>query len=486
MNEDIKKLQPSVLWKYFGEILEIPRPSKKEEKIIEYLVDFAKKNNLDYETDKTKNVLIRKPATLGHKDKKVVALQSHMDMVCEKNNDTQHDFDNDPIQAYVEEGWVKAKGTTLGGDDGIGVAAQLAILASNEIEHGPIECLFTVDEESGLTGAFGLKPGFLKADILLNLDSEDEGELFIGCAGGIDTLIELPFEKAATPKAHKTYKLNIKGLNGGHSGDDINKGLANANKILARLLFETNKEFNICLSSFDAGNLRNAIAREGNAVVMVPEGNANTFEAYVSKFNTTLQNEYRVTEKNLEVSFESTNTPEFILSDDSQRNFVNSIYACPHGVIEMAMNMDNFVQTSTNLAAVKTKEDHFYITTSQRSSVESQKYMIADRVAATFQLVGAKTSHGDGYPGWTPNPQSEIKDIVAESYNKLFKTPAVVKAIHAGLECGLIGDKYPKMDMISYGPTIRGAHSPAEKLNIESSQHFWDLTIEVLKNIPNK
>ena len=486
MNEDVKGLQPSILWKYFGEILEIPRPSKKESKIIAYLIDFAKKNNIDYETDEIKNVLMRKPATPGFENKKIVALQSHMDMVCEKNNDTEHDFDNDPIQAFTEDGWIKAKGTTLGGDDGIGMAAELALLVSTDIEHGPIECLFTVDEETGLTGAFGLQPGFLKADILLNLDSEDEGELFIGCAGGIDTLIELPFEKAAAPSNHLTYRIDVKGLKGGHSGDDINKGLANANKILARLLFETNKEFDICINHFDGGNLRNAIAREGHSIVMVAEGKKEAFEAYISKFNVTLQNEYRVTEPDLKVSFAPTKQPDFVLDHQSQINFVNSVYVCPHGVIEMAMDMDNFVQTSTNLAAIKTKEDHFYITTSQRSSVESQKYMIADRVAACFQLVGAKTSHGDGYPGWTPNPESEIKDVVAAAYERLFDTKPVVKAIHAGLECGLIGDKYPSMDMISYGPTIRGAHSPAERLHIQSSQNFWELTKEVLKNIPNK
>lgn len=486
MNEDIKKLEPSLLWKYFGEILEIPRPSKKEEKIIAYLVDFAKQQGLDYETDEINNVLIRKAATPGFEDCKVVALQSHIDMVCEKNNDTVHDFDNDPIQAYVEDGWVKAKGTTLGGDDGIGVAAQLAILASNDMEHGPIECLFTVDEETGLSGAFALQPDFLKAEILLNLDSEDEGELFIGCAGGIDTLVELPYEKAAVPAEHKAYEVHIKGLKGGHSGDEINKGLANANKLVVRVLFECNNLFNICMSNFEGGNLRNAIAREAHAVVMVPNSKVAEFEAYIAKTNDVFRNEYRVTEPDLALSIVEAEAPEFILDDKSQRNFVNTMYACPHGVIEMAMDMDNFVQTSTNLAAVKTKEDHFYITTSQRSSVESQKYMIADRVAATFQLAGAKTTHGDGYPGWTPNPNSEIKDVVAEAYTRLFDVKPEVKAIHAGLECGLIGDKYPKMDMISYGPTIRGAHSPDERLHIQSSQNFWELTKEVLKNTPKK
>ncbi|MFA8300171.1 MAG: aminoacyl-histidine dipeptidase [Hyphomicrobiales bacterium] len=486
MNEDIKKLSPEILWKYFGEILEVPRPSKKEEKIVEYLINFAKVNQLDYEKDATGNILIRKGATLGYENKKIVVLQSHIDMVCEKNNDTVHDFDNDPIQAYIEDGWVKAKGTTLGGDDGIGVAAQLALLVSSDIEHGPIECLFTVDEETGLTGAFGLEPDFLKADILLNLDSEDEGELFIGCAGGIDTVVELPFDKTRTPENHNGYKLTVKGLCGGHSGDDINKGLANANKVLVRLLFELEKDIDICISEFDGGNLRNAIAREANANVAIPQENAQQLEEYVNSYCKTLQNEYKVTEPNLVVTFEKIEIPESILNEESQMRFINSVLVCPHGVIEMAADMENFVQTSTNLAAIKTKEDHFYITTSQRSSVESQKYAIADRVAATFQTVGAKTQHGDGYPGWTPNPTSEIKDIVAAAYEKLFETKAEVKAIHAGLECGLIGDKYPNMDMISYGPTIRGAHSPVERLHIQSSQNFWKLTLEVLKNVPNR
>jgi dipeptidase D len=484
MNEHLLSLEPKPVWAYFKEILEIPRPSKKEEKIIKYLLEFGKKHNLETLQDEVGNVLIRKPATPGMENKKPVILQSHIDMVCEKNSNKVHDFEKDPIETHIKDGWVYANGTTLGADDGIGVAAQLAILAAEDIPHGPIECLFTVDEETGLTGAFGLKPGFLKGKILLNLDSEDEGQLFIGCAGGQDTLAWLPYDLEIAPDGHKAYKLMISGLKGGHSGDDINKGLGNANKLLNRFLWTYKDSYHIKLNTFDGGNLRNAIAREAFAIVLVPEGSAAAFEKEVPAFEKIIQAEFHVTEPNMRFTVEPANLPETVVDDDTFRELTNAIYACPHGVLAMSQEIENFVETSTNLASVKFEEDEILITTSQRSSVESEKQDATNMVTSVFRLAGARTETSDGYPGWTPNPNSAIVEITEKSYKNLFKTEPEVLAIHAGLECGLIGDKYPGMDMISFGPTIKGAHSPDERIEIESVQKFWDLTLDVLKNIP--
>ncbi len=486
MNEVILDLKPKKIWYYFKEILEIPRPSKKEDKIKAYLIDFGKKHNLETLTDEVGNVLIRKAATPGMENRKWVALQSHMDMVCEKNSDTNHDFENDPIEVYIEDGWVTAKGTTLGGDDGIGVAAALAILASDDIEHGPIEALFTVDEETGLTGAFGLKPGFLKSKILLNLDSEDEGQLFIGCAGGQDTLVWLPYDKVEAPEGFAAFKLKVFGLKGGHSGDDIDKNRGNANKILNRFLWENLKGLDIKLHNFDGGNLRNAIAREAFAIILVPDDKIPELKERVTIYRDTVKNEFNVTEPNLDVTVEEDAMPDFVVDDESADELLNSLYACPHGVIAMSADIKDFVETSTNLASVKFEEEEVLITTSQRSSVESRKQDVTNMVKSVFHLAGARTETSDGYPGWSPNPNSEIVSLTEKLYKQLFKEEPEVLAIHAGLECGLIGDKYPGMDMISYGPTIRGAHSPDERLEIESVEKFWDLTIEILKNIPTE
>ncbi len=486
MNNELTKLYPEKLWFYFSEILNIPRPSKKEEKIVKYLLDFGKKHNLETLQDEVGNVLIRKPATPGMENRKPVVLQGHIDMVCEKNSDVKHDFDNDPIRAYIEDGWVKAKGTTLGADDGIGVAAQLAILASDDIEHGPIECLFTIDEETGLTGAFGLKPGFLKGKILLNLDSEDDGELFIGCAGGRDSIITFEYSKEETPENHISYKLSVSGLAGGHSGDDINKGKANANKVLNRMLWYSADKFRLKLSEFDGGNLRNAIAREAYAIISIPDNSESEFEEYVKEFEKTVKTEYKVTEPELKVKLEKVGSPTHIIDSNTQFNLLNSVYACPHGVIGMSADIPNFVETSTNLASVKTLDNKIVVTTSQRSSVESKKDDICNMVESVFNLANAKVEQTDGYPGWTPNPNSEIVELTKNSYIKLFNETPKVLAIHAGLECGLIGDVYPEMDMISYGPTIRGAHSPDERLEIKTVEKFWDLTLDVLKNIPKE
>ena len=486
MNEEIRNFKPERLWHYFAEILEIPRPSKKEEKIAAYIVNFGKKLGLETLRDEIGNVLIRKPAVKGKENLKSVILQSHMDMVCEKNNEIDFDFDKDVIKARVENGWVKASGTTLGADDGIGVAAQLAILEADNIEHGPIECLFTVDEETGLTGASNLKPNLLKSNILINLDSEDEGELFIGCAGGKDTLANLEFSKENVPDNIVSYKVIVNGLKGGHSGDEIQNGLGNANKILNRLLWNASKNYNLRLSVFDGGNFRNAIAREAFSIVTVPEKFQNEFLKYVEDFKNTIKKEYKITEVNLKVKVEISETPEFVIDETSQNKLLNAIYSCPHGVIAWSAEIANFVETSTNLASVKTLENEFFITTSQRSSVESAKKDVCDMVASVFKLANAKVKHTDGYPGWTPNPNSEIVEIVKSTYFELFKKKPKVLAIHAGLECGLIGYTYPKMDMISFGPTLRSVHSPDERLEIETTKKFWDLLVAVLKNIPKE
>ncbi len=486
MNEALLQLEPAKVWFYFKEILNIPRPSKKEGKIIEYLLEFGKNHKLETLQDEVGNVLIRKPATPGMENRKWVALQSHVDMVCEKNSDKVHDFENDPIEATIEDGWVTANGTTLGGDDGIGVATELAILDAQDIAHGPIECLFTVDEETGLTGAFGLQPGFLKSEILLNLDSEDEGQLFIGCAGGQDTLAWLPYQKENTPEDFAAVRIAVSGLKGGHSGDDINKGRANANQLLNRFLWTFKDRFDMRLSVFDGGNLRNAIAREAYAVVALPQNNIEAVIEEVSQFEKIYRDEYHATEPNLHFSAEKTALPATVIRNNDFEKLANALYACPHGVMAMSQDIPNFVETSTNLASVKFQENEILITTSQRSSVESEKQDVTNKVVSVFNLAGARSETSDGYPGWTPNPDSEIMKITRETYKKLFGTEPKVLAIHAGLECGLIGDKYPGMDMISFGPTLRGVHSPDEKLEIASVKKFWALVLEVLKNIPEK
>jgi dipeptidase D len=428
-------------------------------------------------------VLIRKPATQGKENSKTIVLQSHTDMVCEKNASTNHDFDKDPIQPIVDGEWLKAKGTTLGADDGIGIAAQLAILEARDISHGPIECLFTVDEETGLTGAFALKSDFVKGSVLLNLDSEDEGQLFIGCAGGKDTSVTFDYKKETTPAMHLPFKIAVTGLKGGHSGDEINKGLGNAVKIINRFLWNASNKFALRISKIDGGNLRNAIAREAFASVVVPEEKKNGLLEYAIWYNDAVRDELKVTEPDLKFTIESAEKPEFVIDLNTQNNLLNSLYACPHGVIAMTADMPGLVETSTNLASVKTLDDSILVQTSQRSSVESSKDDIASMVASVFTLAGAKVTHGEGYPGWKPNPNSELVVVMRKTYKKLFNKEPLVLAIHAGLECGVIGEKYPGMDMISFGPTLRGVHSPDERINIESVEMFWQLLVEVLKEI---
>lgn len=481
-NSILANLEPKSLFKFFEEILSIPRPSKHEEKMTEYLINWAKERNLEYVSDEIGNVIIRKGATKGKENSPWVCLQSHIDMVCEKNSDKDFDFEKDAIVPKIEGEWLKADGTTLGADDGIGVATALAILDANDIEHGPIECLFTVDEETGLSGAEVLSADVLKSRILLNLDSEDEGEIFIGCAGGIDTVAKLPYDKEETPDA-PAFKIMVKGLKGGHSGDDINKGLACANKLLNRILWSLDKEMDLRLACFEGGNLRNAIAREANATFVVAQADVELMKEIVEKFAVDLKYEFRTTEPDMEIILTETEKPAFVVDMLSQDNLLNVLYACPHGVLAMSREIPGFVETSTNLASVKMKEDHFFITTSQRSSVESAKYAAAYRVESCFLLAGADVEHGDGYPGWAPNPESKILKIAVDAYKKLFNKEPIVRAIHAGLECGLIGEKYPGMDMISYGPTLRGVHSPDERLEIKTVELYWKHTLEILKNI---
>lgn len=480
----LKNLSPQPLWNYFEEICQVPRPSKKEEKIIQFLLDFAETNGLKVRQDEIGNVLISKPATHGRGNDPVVILQSHVDMVCEKNSETQHNFETDAIKPFIDDGWVRAEGTTLGSDDGIGMAAQMAVLTASDLSHGPIECLFTVDEETGLSGAFALKPGFLSGQVLLNLDSEEEGELFIGCAGGIDTVGKLTFCPEAIPAGSFAIRLDVKGLSGGHSGDDIHKNRGNANKILNRFLIDAAKMFDMRIADFNGGNLRNAIAREAFAVVVIPHSQKEIFMVEWNVFSTEMEFEFERSEPKLNMQHQSVDLPEFGIDQDCQGRLLKLIAACPHGVLEMSSRMMGMVETSTNLASVKFKDgNEIVVTTSQRSEIDSRKYMAAEMVESVMLLAGASVEHSDGYPGWTPNPDSAIAKIAADSYKKLFGNDPVVKSIHAGLECGLFLEKYPELDMVSFGPTIRGAHSPDERISIETVDKFWKLLVEVLENI---
>jgi dipeptidase D len=477
-------LEPTSIWQHFEAICQIPRPSKKEGKILKYLIDFAEKQGLEWQQDNVGNIIIRKPGTPGFENKPWVVLQSHVDMVCEKNAGVEHNFDKDPIIPVIKGEWVHAEGTTLGADNGIGIAAQLAILEANNIEHGPIECLFTVDEETGLTGAFRLEKDFVKSGILLNLDSEDDGELFIGCAGGIDTTATFAFKKVVPEPDHDFFKIAVTGLTGGHSGDDINKGRGNANKILTRLLWNFERMFEIRLSEINGGNLRNAIAREAFATFSAPKRHKPALASLFKDLASKIKEEQKTNEPNLNIQIEEASPASQIIDQETQENLLNALYACPHGVIAMSADIPNLVETSTNLASIKMTQTEIIIATSQRSSQESGKQDVSDMVNAVFSLAKAKIKTGDGYPGWKPNVNSPIMATMKEAHKKLFGTEPKVLAIHAGLECGLIGEKYPGIDMISFGPTIRGAHSPDERIHIPAVKKFWDLTLETLKMIP--
>ncbi|MBP3739877.1 MAG: aminoacyl-histidine dipeptidase [Bacteroidales bacterium] len=479
----LKGLKPERVWHWFGEIMQIPRPSKHEERISKWLVQWGKDHGLETKSDKLGNVLIRKPASKGYEKSPWVALQAHMDMVCEKNSTKKFDFMKDAIQPVLDGGWLTADGTTLGADDGIGVAAILAILEDKKLQHPALEALITVDEETGLTGANGLSKSWLKSEVLLNFDDEDEGEYCIGCAGGIDTVAEMDYKLVAAPKGCKAFIVKVSGLVGGHSGDDINRGRANANKLLNRILWEGTYRHGMRLATIDGGNLRNAIAREAEALVCVPEDKVRAFKTMVTKMGKAMVFEFRSTEPGMEFELRDAEMPKKVVDADTQERLVNLVYACAHGVLAMSREIENFVETSTNLASIKMDKGFIRIATSQRSSVESAKQAAAAKLEATFRLAGCRVKHSDGYPGWTPNPDSRVLKVGVDVYKKMYGKEPVVRAIHAGLECGLIGEKYPQMDMISYGPTLRGVHSPDERIEIKTVEMFWNQTLEILKKL---
>ena len=480
----ITSLNPRIVWEQFDAITQVPRPSKKESRIIEFLIDFAKSHDLEYKKDTIGNVVIRKPATAGFEDRPAVVLQAHMDMVCEKNSDVEFDFEHDAIRTHIDGEWVKAEGTTLGADCGIGMAAALAVLIDPEVQHGPVEALFTVDEETGLTGAFELGEGMLTGKELHTLDSEAEGEIFIGCAGGIDTIATVRYTMEATPKNYTFFRVDVSDLLGGHSGDDIDKGRVNSNKTVARLLWDGMQSCELRLSYFSGGNLRNAIPREAYAIFGVPERYKAEFMKRYRLFAADMENEFRFREPNFKITLNEMPQVDEVLDAKTQFGLIYSLVGVPNGVVAMSFAMPGLVETSTNLASVKFEgDDRIVVTSSQRSSVESAKTYVMQMVESVFALAGADVAHSDGYPGWTPDPQSKLLAVTAESYERLFGVKPKVRAIHAGLECGLFLEKYPDLEMVSFGPTLRGVHSPDERLEIATVDKFWRLLLEVLRTI---
>ena len=487
---NIQELQPKEVFSIFHEITQVPRPSKREGKIIEWLKAFAVKHNLEHTVDEAGNIIMRKPATPGYENKPGVILQAHMDMVCEKNNDTVHDFDNDPIHTYIDGDFVKAQGTTLGADNGIGMALMLAAITSDTLQHPALECLFTVDEETGLTGAFRLQDGCLQGKQLINLDSEDDGQVFIGCAGGIDTLAKMHYEAIPSvggeAREHLySLRLKVSGLMGGHSGDDINKGRGNANKILVRFLYQVMKEMDMHVAKLDGGNLRNAIAREAEAVITIPIWCKEDIRIMLNHYIATIEQEIGDVEKDFIMSLETTDTPDFYIPQEDSERLLQALYACPHGMTAMSKTMEGLVETSTNLASIKMREDekgaYVEINTSQRSSIESKKHDIKQMVECALALACDEVTHGDGYPGWAPNPKSPLLEVTKKAYAELFKTEPKVLAIHAGLECGLFLEKYPYLDMVSIGPQMFGVHSPQERLSIASTGKCWEWLQRILE-----
>ena len=478
------ELKPARVFEQFAKINEIPRPSKHEEQMIEYLKSFGESRGLETLVDETGNVIIRKPATPGYENKETIILQSHMDMVCEKLVDVDFDFNKDAIQTYIDGEWLCAKGTTLGADDGIGCAIELAVLDSDDIEHGPLECVFTRDEETGLTGAEGMKSGFMKGDMLINLDSEDEGQIFVSCAGGRNTTATFHFEREAAPEGWFFVKASLKGLTGGHSGDDINKKRANALKVLARFLYQTQERYGLRLVSFNAGKLHNAIPRDGIIVFGVPFDKKEDVRVDWNVFTSLVEEEYHVTEKNMQFDMESANAAP-VLPQDVSTKIVQALQAVDNGVFAMCQDEEIswLVETSNNVASVETKENEIKVVASQRSNVMSALDNQAATIKAVFQLAGAEVVQGEGYPAWKMNPNSKMTALAVESYKKLFGKAPKVLGIHAGLECGLFSEKYPNLDMVSFGPTLRGVHSPDERLLIPTVQMVWDHLLDILKNV---
>jgi dipeptidase D len=479
------QLNPHPLWIYFEEICKIPRLSKDEGRIRRYLLDFAKKNNLESTEDEVGNILIIRPPAKGLENRKTVVLQSHMDMVGEKNADHPHNWTIDPIIPVIKKGWVTATGTTLGADDGIGIASQLAILTDENLVAGKIECLFTVDEESGMTGAINISADSFSGRTLLNLDSEDEGILFIGCAGGMDTVGTMNYAPQDVPDNSIAINISVTGLHGGHSGDEIHKGYGNAVKLMNRLLTDISARNKISIAWFDGGNLRNAIPREAFATLVFDKTDTDAIKACIENFYSSMTSEFGELEKELKISHSEVDLPAFVMDKESQTKFMNAMTCCPHGVIAWSKDMDELVETSTNLASAKFSENNtIRIITTQRSSVESAKNDAGAVVESCLRLAGAHVVHSDGYPGWEPNLTSEILQITRKSYITLFGKEPAVKAIHAGLECGLFYEKIKGIDMISFGPTIKGAHTPEEMIEISTAQMFWDLLIDVVRKMP--
>lgn len=481
---DIRQLEPAKLWQHFYSLTRIPRPSGKKDQIGEFLINFGKSLGLETLQDETGNVLIRKPATKGMEDRKAVILQAHMDMVPQKNAGTQHDFETDPIQAYIDGAWVKAKGTTLGADNGIGVAAAMAILSSDDIPHPALEMFITTDEETGMYGAFGLQPGFLKGDILINMDSEDEGELYVGCAGGIDINVEYDYREVPVPEGDIAVKIALTGLKGGHSGVDIHLQRANANKLMFRLLKEAVSNFEARLASVEGGSLRNAIPREAFAVVTVPEEGVEALMTLVATFEKLFQDEYSGVEDRISLKAEKTDLPPGLFPEEIQDDLINGVTACPDGVFRVIPEIPSVVETSNNLAIVKSEGQKIRCKCLIRSSVESRKQELSSMIISAFALAGACVTLSGDYPGWKPNLQSPILQEMNRVYKNKFGQEPKVMIIHAGLECGILGMHYPDLDMISFGPTIRHPHSPDEKVNIESVRKFWDYLVATLAAIP--
>lgn len=487
MDKDFSKLKPELLWKRFSEICGIPHPSHHEEKIREYIVNFAKVHKLDYTVDEGPNIIIRKPATPGMEGRKTIVLQAHLDMVPQKNSDKEFDFEKDPIEAYIDGEWVTANGTTLGADNGIGASAILAVLESKDIKHGPIEALFTATEETGMDGAFALRAGELKGDILVNLDSETEGELYVGCAGGLDVTATMKYDTVKLDKNEFTgYRLELKGLKGGHSGMEIVLQRGNANKLLVRFMRNFQEKLGIMLCDIDGGGLRNAIPREAFATVAVMKKNEKAFLAAVKKFEKLYINEYKGIEDSISFKAIPVKTPSKAINFFDQANLIDAVFACPNGVMRMSTSMPGLVQTSSNLARVVSERGYFKIMCLLRSSVNSEKEDLALMIRTVMELSGATVKQSGAYDGWNPNMESPILKTMKESYNKLFGKEPDVMAIHAGLECGIIGGKYPSMDMISCGPTIKYPHSPDEKVNIASVEKFWKFLCYTLENAPVK
>mgnify|MGYP003605378283 FL=1 len=487
MSQEIRNLEPKALWNKFADLNAVPRPSKKEERVIEFIKNFGKSLGLETFEDEIRNVIIRKPATAGMENRKPIVLQGHLDMVHQKNADTVFDFDTQGIDMYVDGDWVRARGTTLGADNGLGVAAMMAILESTDIPHPAIEALFTIDEETGMTGALNLKGDVLQGEILLNMDTEEDDEIDIGCAGGIDVTATAEYDEEETPEGSVGYTISVKGLKGGHSGMDIHKGLGNANKIMNRLLFDGFDNFGLQISEIIGGSLRNAIPRESTAKVIIAGVYDEAFVFDMQQIVNEIKTEYKTTEPNLEVIFEKMDAaPAKVMPSIAQFYFVRAMYTAHNGVYRMSADFDNLVETSNNIAKVVLGNGQLVVQCLTRSSVETSKFDLANALRSAFELMGCEVEFSGSYPGWTPNSESEILDILVGIYEKQNNAKPQVVACHAGLECGILGTNYPNMDMISFGPTIHGAHSPDERASISSSQKFWKFVLEILANIPVK